>query len=408
MAHTRKRYLEEKIKKCMTFSPLVGVLGHRQVGKTTLLEKLSNHYYVLDQKAAYQEASSDPAQYLKKRAGHWVALDECQNVPEIFPELKEWVRTHKKPGQFLLSGSIRFTSREAIRESLTGRIVNLELLPFTLSELAEAPLSSFCYDLIDSDHVRAGLNQTLKTAQLIKQLKKVHSSIVQYFTRGGLPGICFIRDQQLREQKINEYLNTMLDRDLRLVKKITLPLMDIKATVAALAQYQGMPIDYTRIKKITGISTPTIKKIIYALEAIFIIRLVPIQGSTKGFTYFFEDMAEHRSLLDQTPSPLDCLTHFCFTQIRTQFIYRLGEDTKLFQYQTRGGAKIPLAFMNKKGVLGILPIRSTDDLSSISGSIDSFLKSYSKSKIIVVHMDHQKPAVVIQDRILLAPVGQVI
>ena len=153
MPHTRKRHLEDKIKKCMAFSPLVGVLGHRQVGKTTLLELLANDYYVLDRKEAIQEASNNPELYLKKRAGTWVALDECQTVPELFPELKEWVRVHKKPGQFLLSGSIRFTSREAIKESLTGRIVNLELLPFTVSELNQKPLSHFCYDLLGTENV---------------------------------------------------------------------------------------------------------------------------------------------------------------------------------------------------------------------------------------------------------------
>jgi predicted AAA+ superfamily ATPase len=405
MAHLRKRYLEDKIKTCMAFSPLVGVLGHRQVGKTTVLEKISHKYHVLDKKESMQEAIENPEQYIKKRAGSWVAFDECQAVPELFPELKDWVRVHKKPGQFLLSGSIRFTSREAIRESLTGRIVNLELLPFTVSELEELPLSHFCSDLIESESVESSAIRQFKRTS---ELSKIHATSEKYFMQGGLPGICFIRDGQLREQKISEYLNTMLDRDLRMVKKINLPLSELKSLVSALANMQGRPIDYTKLKNETGISTPTIKKIIYALEAIFILRIVPIQGSTKGYTVYFEDMAEHRALLDQVPSRLEVFTHFCFTQLRTQFTYRMGEETKLFQYQTRGGAFLPIAFMNKKGVLGVLPILSPDDLSSVSGTIDSFLKTYSKSKVLVVHMDSKTPVRAIRDRVLLAPYGQVI
>ncbi|MEN9723259.1 MAG: hypothetical protein RJB38_1245 [Pseudomonadota bacterium] len=33
MAHTRERQLDELFDKLMAFSPLVGVFGHRQVGK---------------------------------------------------------------------------------------------------------------------------------------------------------------------------------------------------------------------------------------------------------------------------------------------------------------------------------------------------------------------------------------
>ncbi len=405
MAHIRKRYLEDKIKKCMAFSPLVGVLGHRQVGKTTILEKVANQYHLLDKKESVQEATENPEKYIRSRAGSWVAFDECQTVPELFPELKDWVRVHKKPGQFLLSGSIRFTSREAIRESLTGRIVNLELFPFTVTELEELPLSHFCCDLLESETVGSVIHGRTKKQSELNRITKLSE---KYMERGGLPGICFIRDDQIREQKINEYLNTMLDRDLRMVKKINLSLSELKSLVVSLANSQGMPIDYTRLKRETGISTPTIKKIIYALEAIFVIRTVPIEGSTKGYTVYFEDMAECRAMRDRQSTKLELLTHFCFTQIRTQFFYRLGEDTKLFQYQTRGGALIPLAFRSKNGVLGVLPVQSKDEISLVSGSIDSFLKSYSKSKVLVVHLDPKEPAKAIRDHVLLASIGQVI
>jgi AAA domain len=67
-------------------------------------------------------------------------IDEAQLFPALFPALKAHVRINKRKGQFLLSGSVRFTSKADIRESLTGRIVSLELLPFTISGAAGVPL----------------------------------------------------------------------------------------------------------------------------------------------------------------------------------------------------------------------------------------------------------------------------
>ena len=404
MPHLRKRYLENIVEKTMKFSGLVGVLGHRQVGKTTLLESLCQKYFTLDRKSERDAAETNPAEYLEKRAGAWVGLDECQTVPVLFPELKEWVRTHKKPGQFLLSGSIRFSSRDAIRESLTGRIINHELLPFTVSELEEVPLPTICPDLLKMDSLESFFSFPLKSTQ---ELKKIGNRINQYFECGGLPGICFIREPKLRAQKINEQLNTLLDRDLRLVKKILLPLGDLRAILAALARLQGKPLDFTQIQRDTGISTPTIKKVLYALEAIFLIRLISIEGSGSGKTIFFEDQAEFSFIHETETHLLEKLVHFCFVNLRAQFAYQLGENTQIFQYRTRGGAVVPLVFRNRIGCLGIIPILSPDQASSVLGSVNSFLKTYSNGKVLLLHPGVERPKLV-QPRTLLLPLGQVI
>jgi predicted AAA+ superfamily ATPase len=401
MPHLRRRYLNDVIKKVMGLSPLVGVMGHRQVGKTTLLEEIAASYYTMDDTLQRKEAESDPALFIKERAGSWVAIDECQTVHDLFPELKNWVRTHKRPGQFLLSGSIRFTSREAIRESLTGRIFNLELLPFVVSELAHLPLSSVMPELLAAESFQGLQNWHFRSP---KDVRKQVELMKVYFEQGGLPGICFIREAKLRTQKIDEQLNTLLDRDLRLVKNIQLPLGVLRSVVQSLASQQAQPLDYTQIKRETGVSLPTIKKVLYALEGIYLIRIIPIEGSTRGLTVFFEDQAEHGHLLQRERSLSENLTHFCFTNLRAQFEYRLGEPTQIFQYRTRGGAFIPLAFRNKLGVLGIVPMSGPDQANRTLGSVNSFLKTYSKAKVLLVHPlaeSHQ----LIQPHVLSASVG---
>jgi predicted AAA+ superfamily ATPase len=387
MAHLRKRYIQNNFDKVVAHSPLLGIVGHRQVGKTTFLEKNAKTYFTLDSKSEFTEASLDPQNYLKNRAGTFVGIDECQLVPELFPALKEWVRTHKKPGQFLLSGSVRFTSREAIKESLTGRIMNLEISPLLLAEIEEQKLPSFCYDALSADSLD---NFTHQREISISSSNRLSKLIEKYFLQGGLPGVCFIRDNNLRAGKFDDYLLTILDRDLRLVKKILLPFSDILKLVKTLSTQQGQPIDYSFLRSQTGISVPTIKKILYALEAVFILRFVPIEGSTSGSTFYFEDQGERVHLFGGIPDILSSLAHFAFTNVRPQFSYRLGERVQCFQYRTRGGALVPIAFKSPKGVLGVLPVRSATKIENIYGTANSFLGAYGNAKLLVVHPDSEK------------------
>src|SRR3989339_516586 len=403
MPHERIRYLQKIVKKNLGMSPLVGILGHRQVGKTTLLGQLCKKYFVLDQKAEIDAAKSDPAHYIKSRAGHLVALDECQTAPEIFPELKEWVRKNKRPGQFILSGSVRFTSREAIREALTGRITYFELLPFSVTEMLKMPLSDTCVRALESTDL-----SHFNIPHATKSLTIIRDQIETSFERGGLPGICFIRDKKLREQKIDSQLRTILDRDLRLVQKILVSYSDIRIAVQSLARMQGEPLNYTQLKAETGLSTPTLKKIIYALEAVFILRTVKIEGSTMGHTIFFEDQAEWHLLAEINPSITQKLIHFCFVDLRTQFEYRLGTPTRTFQYKTRSGAIIPICFSNANGIIGILPTVHPDEPQRLTGSVKSFLSAYSNSKVLVVHMDNSLPIKYLNSRTILLPLASIV
>lgn len=49
-------------------SPLIGLLGHRQVGKTTVLESLCDFYCTLDQKPLLELAMKDPEEFLRKNS----------------------------------------------------------------------------------------------------------------------------------------------------------------------------------------------------------------------------------------------------------------------------------------------------------------------------------------------------
>ena len=135
MPHKRARFAFSALKSLSRFWPVVGVLGLRQVGKTTLLSETQkfSETVTLDDDEALNEASSTPKVFLSKRAEP-LLIDEIQKAPKLFDALKLTIDQDRKPGRFFITGSTSFSAKLGIRESLTGRIGLIHLHPMTLAE----------------------------------------------------------------------------------------------------------------------------------------------------------------------------------------------------------------------------------------------------------------------------------
>lgn len=409
MSHLRHRYLEPVLGKALGLSPIVGVLGHRQVGKTTLLERIGKSYDTLDDVLSLQRAQSDPASYLEEMtaipSALPLAIDECQLAPELFPALKERVRVRKKPGQFLLSGSVRFTSRKAIRESLTGRIVNFELFPLTVSELEGRPLSEVLHKALDRSAFDVDWAESLIHGR--KPLPR--SRLDQYLACGGLPGVCFIRERMFREKKIQEQLLTILDRDLRLIHPTTLTYRGILEFTRALAGAEGIPLRSEALKRKTGIFPPTQKKLIQALEATFVVRLLPVEGlAGKPHVVIFEDQAESLALSEgRLPMEIQWAS-LLYRNVRAQWGYRIGPEPRYFQYRTRGGGLVPLCIQSGSGILGLIPFFEDRPSKSALASASSFLRAYGSSKVILASVTGGASVEVKDGRTLVLPLSALV
>ena len=79
----------ELFRNLASYSPIVGIFGHRQVGKTTFAERLGASYCTLDSKVTREAALDNPATFISKLGAKPAMIDECQMVPDLFPELKE-------------------------------------------------------------------------------------------------------------------------------------------------------------------------------------------------------------------------------------------------------------------------------------------------------------------------------
>ncbi|NDF15990.1 ATP-binding protein [bacterium] len=373
MPHERKRHIEELIRKTLAYSPIAGILGHRQVGKTTLAQVFSERYTTLDAAESLASAQSDATAFLLRNEAHPLVIDECQLAPPLFPALKEWVRTRKRPGQFLLTGSVRFTSRKAIRESLTGRIVTWELLPMDWAEQHEQALSAALPNLLKSLSAKLPVNPSFS-----------RKAYLQAIESGGLPGVFSVRNPGIRAQRFETQINTILERDLRLLIQTSLPYSTLRRILEILASQSGGPLNLSEIHRKTRVSMPTLRKLIPHLESLFLIRLLPTRGDFKSPTVFFEDIGELRHLLNAPATDPRFFTGFLYHHLRTQFHYRSELRHQVFCFRAKSGATAPVCFETEKGILALVPvITGTEDALFHAKAV---LKTYRSAKVLLVEL----------------------
>lgn len=351
MTHIRNRHAESLIGKALTYSPCVGLIGMRQVGKSTLLNKYGRTYHTFDDDRFLVRFENEGHGILET-SPHPLALDEIQKCPPAFDALKLSIDQLKKTGRFLVSGSVRFGSRRQIRESLTGRILLIELLPFTLAECHHRPPSTFL-KILGGQTGPALLQALSKNAWADEKL------ILHYRETGGLPGICFRRDPAIRSDLLAAHLETLLARDIQLVKKTTLSVNKLLLLLAEIARTQGLPVNLSHLARIVGVSTPTIRSILDALQALFLIR-------PYGHTWFVEDSGISSHLVGApADNPINRRVMSCLVQseLRTQIGYQFKREVFLKPYQTRGGIDIPF-MVEFKGNKKVAMIVEEEDIPS--------------------------------------------
>ena len=88
MAHIRDRFIVSQIKKMLKLWPVIGVLGPRQVGKSTILKGVTeqSRYLSLDIRQLRLEAeqASDFFIASHRDGAGLIAIDEVQKAPDLF------------------------------------------------------------------------------------------------------------------------------------------------------------------------------------------------------------------------------------------------------------------------------------------------------------------------------------
>ncbi len=218
----------------------VAVIGPRQSGKTTLCKKVfpNKPYISLENQDTLAFANDDPRGFLSQFTNGAI-LDEIQRAPKLFSYLQQILDETKKRGLFILSGSNNFLLQENISQSLAGRIAYLQLLPLSISELAAA--------------------------------NKLTKSYQQTIFNGGYPEI--IAKKINAEDWYNNYIQTYVERDVRLLKNISNLSLFLKF-IKLCAGRVGSPLNLSSLANDCNIDQKTATTWMSILETSFIVYLL--------------------------------------------------------------------------------------------------------------------------------------
>lgn len=223
-----------RIQRAVKTRPVVVVTGGRQTGKTSLLRRLfPKHAFVsLDLPTEAALAEHDPEAFLA-RFPPPVIVDEVQYAPGLFRHIKAVVDRHRsRNGQFLLTGSQKFTLMKSVADSLAGRADIIELQTLALPEVRRAQKS------ID-----------LATAMV----------------RGGFPEINANRDIDVAAF-YNSYIATYLERDVRSLTHVG-SLRDFERFLRACALRSANLLNKADLARDIGIAPSTANQWLSVLEA---------------------------------------------------------------------------------------------------------------------------------------------
>jgi len=121
----------EELRRRLRRQPVVGLLGPRQVGKTTVARELADRagravtYFDLES-PAHLNRLDDTVTALSALRG-LVVIDEIQRRPDLFPVLRVLADRPRRPATFLVLGSASPQLLKQTSETLAGRISYYEL-----------------------------------------------------------------------------------------------------------------------------------------------------------------------------------------------------------------------------------------------------------------------------------------
>lgn len=221
--------------------PVVAITGPRQSGKTTLARAVfPDHDYVsLEDLDRRDFARVDPRGFLAQHDGGAV-LDEVQRAPELLSYLQGVVDENPAPGRFILTGSQQFGLLSDITQTLAGRVAMVELLPFSLGELAASELEP----------------PDLETLLFAGLYPPIHD-------RGLDPATWY-----------GNYVRTYLERDLRQMVNVR-DLSVFRRFLRMCAARSGQLVNLSSLAADCGISHNTAKAWLSVLEASFLVHLLP-------------------------------------------------------------------------------------------------------------------------------------
>jgi predicted AAA+ superfamily ATPase len=218
--------------------PVVGIVGARQVGKTTLANAFVGQirknavFYDLENPEDLARLT-DPMLALKQHTGV-VIIDEIQRMPELFPVLRVLADRPDLPARFLILGSASPDMSRQSSETLAGRIAYRQLNGFSLAEVGSG------------EHVRL-------------------------WVRGGFPRSYLARTLEASFEWRREFIHTFLEKDIPQLG-INIRSTTLQRFWSMLAHYHGQIWNASEFARSFGVSDNTVRNYLDVLTAALVVR----------------------------------------------------------------------------------------------------------------------------------------
>lgn len=256
------RFLQAKVEEALRDTPVVWILGSRQVGKTTLAQQLPGPrtYLNFDDGGILAAAKQDPTGFIQGLPEQ-VTLDEVQRAPELMPAIKAEVDRNRKPGRFLLTGSANLLLLPKVKESLAGRVEILQLHPLTQQE-KHHQTSSFLSALLTNQ-----INPRVISEQ------RAIAGVAEVLCAGGYPEPN-TRGEARARQWYKQYLKTIIQNDVKDIAAIRNE-DELQRLAEMLALRTANLLNIASLAGSLGIRRETAEKYVSILEHLFLVKRLP-------------------------------------------------------------------------------------------------------------------------------------
>lgn len=339
-----ERTLQPEIIKRLNNVPVVGIIGSRQIGKTTLVKQIipqidkDTIYLDLESIADFQKLEN-PELYFQQHIDKCVIIDEIQNKPDLFPILRSVIDKDRKPGRFIILGSASPDLLRQSSESLAGRISYIQLHPMNLNEVSE----------------------------------KV--DMFAHWFKGGYPLSLLNPDQEISNLWLDDFIISYIQRDLPALGLSANPILTRRLWIM-LSHLNGQILNYSDIGRSLQISSPSVKNYIDYFENSFLIkRIEPFFINIKKRIvkspkiYLTDTGILHRllNIIDFEGLQAYPLIGYSWEDyVLNQIIALLNEGVELNFYRTKDGSEVDLVF-----VKGLQPIATAEIKYTSSPSLSA-------------------------------------
>ncbi|MDD5832183.1 MAG: ATP-binding protein [Clostridiales bacterium] len=359
------RNLEKIVLQVSDEYPVVLVTGPRQVGKTTMLQRLmegtKRKYVSLDDLNERYLAKTDPELFLQLHKPP-VLIDEVQYAPELFTYIKIHVDKTHDPGEFWLTGSQIFKLMRGVQESLAGRVAVLSLTSLSQAEMCAGQLEPFLVDL-NALSKRSEQRTPADTEKIFERIFK-----------GSMPAL--ISGQYSSSQIFySSYLSTYIERDIRELSDSIDSLKFLKFITAAAAR-SGQMLNIADIARDADINQKQAKDWLGILETLGIIFYLHsysnnmLKRLVKTPKLYFYDTGLVCYLTKwSSPETLEngamngaILENYVVSEIRKTYL-NCGKEPFMYYYRDKDAREIDIV-LEHDGVLNPIEIKKSSNPGS--------------------------------------------